>query len=299
MNSIDTATAEIGRGRRFARLVDAHCQIAAAPPAGDDIGFLLSTLVRFTLPHRQCRSHMFERCDGDRLMTFMAPPSIGLPCGMWPRLLLIYLTTRAVRTRNREVDLGASLSAFMKALGCTITGGRTGSIRAFKEQLLRTASLTSTVSHLTDQQAQFENVPVADSFDISWIVVGTNSRSGLPARIRLGERVFDQMRQSAVPLDMRAVRAIRQSPLAFDLYAWLTFRAPRLAATHVTRISWIELRAQFGAGYATQSDFTIAFRSALAQVQMVYPALRCDATGSHFLLRKSAPSVPRKAAMPS
>jgi hypothetical protein len=201
-----------------------------------------------------------------------------------------------LRTREREIDLGPSLSAFMKTLGCSVTGGRTGSIRAFKEQLLRTASLTSTISLVTDQQAQLQNAPVADDFKISWIVVGTDSRSGLPARIRLGERVFDQMLHSAVPLDMRAVKAIQQSPLSFDLYAWLTFRAPRLAATHATRIAWPELQAQFGSAYAAQSDFKIAFRSALAQVQMVYPTLRCEANGSYLLLRKSPPSVPGRAA---
>ena len=297
MNRIDGPLADGAHktnGRKFERLVEAHCQISASPPAGDDIGFLCSDFVRFTLPHRAIAEHVFGRADGANWVSFMAPPSIGLPYGKWPRLLLIYLTTQALRTRSREINLGASMSHFMKSLCASVTGGRNGSIGQFKQQLLRTAALTSTVSLVTDKQAQLKNAPLADEFEVHWVVVCTDQKSGLPARIRLGERIFGQMLNSAVPLDMRAVRAIQQSPLAMDVYAWSTFRAHHVAATHAARISWASLQKQFGAGYDSESDFKIAFRSALAQVQMVYPALLCEATRSHFVLRRSAPSVPRR-----
>lgn len=281
------------RGQKFDRLVSANCQITAAQPTGDEIGYLCSSFVRFPLPHSAIRANVFERRDGKVVTTFMSPPSTGMPYGKWPRLLLIFLTTEAVRKRSREINLASSMSHFMKSLCTSVTGGPNGSIRPFKDQLIRTLSLTSTLSIMNSDEAEFRNSPLADEFEIHWAVVCTDQRSGLPARIRLGERMFDQMLKSAVPVDMRAVRAIQQSPLSLDVYAWSTFRAHHVAATHAARISWAELHAQFGTGYASQSDFKIAFRSALEQVQMVYPKLRCDATGSHFVLRKSAPSVPR------
>ena len=35
------------------RLADAHCRIYASAPAGDQIAFMCSSFVRFTLPHRR------------------------------------------------------------------------------------------------------------------------------------------------------------------------------------------------------------------------------------------------------
>lgn len=280
--------------RKFERLYAANSEIEASLPAGDDIGFLCSDFVRFTLPHRAIAEHAFEREDGKRLLTYMAPPTVGLPYGKWPRLVLIYLTTQAVRTRSREIDLGVSMSRFMKSLGAQVTGGPTGSIRQFKQQLIRTAALTWNLSEMTDRRALVNNALLVDELEVNWIVICTDQKSGLPSRVRLGERIFSQMLASAVPLDMRAVRAIQQSPLAMDLYAWLTFRARAAPSTHATRIGWASLKKQFGGGYNSESDFKIAVQSALAKVLMVYPELSCEATQSHFVIRRSKPSVPQK-----
>ncbi len=46
----------------------------------------------------------------------MAPSSVGLPYGMVPRLLIAWVTTEAVRIRERELVLGESLSGFMSEL---------------------------------------------------------------------------------------------------------------------------------------------------------------------------------------
>ena len=284
---------ETSRGRKFERLVNAHCQISASRPVGDEIGFLCSSFIQFTLPHRAMSEHVLDRRNGNLQVTFVAPPGIGLPYGKWVRLLLIHLTTQARRTKKREIDLGQSISALLKLLCASVSGGRNGSIQPFKRQLLRTTSLTASVSQVPDVRGRVQNAPLAGDLKISWDVVDTDGRSGLPTTLRLGEGIFDQMLRSAVPLDMRAVQAVQQSPMALDIYAWSTYRAPRVAPTHAARIEWADLQAQFGSDYAAQSDFKIAFCSALRQVQMVYPCLRVEVTGSHLLVWKSPPSVPR------
>ena len=111
MTAVDGLGSTASTGRRDAasrlahRLSDAHCRIAASAPIGDEIGFVCSTFVRYTLPHRKPPGHTFERGDGSRLITFMSPPHIGLPYGKVPRLLLIHLTTQAVCTGQRDIDL--------------------------------------------------------------------------------------------------------------------------------------------------------------------------------------------------
>lgn len=113
----------------------------------------------------------------------------------------------------------------MKSLFTSVSGGEHGSIAPFKKQLLRTLSLTTTLSLVKDDQAQLKNAPLADEFEVHWVVLRTDQKSGLPARVQLGERMFNHMLRHAVPLDMRAVRALQQSPLALDVYFWTTYRA--------------------------------------------------------------------------
>jgi hypothetical protein len=281
-------------GRRFDRLIAARCAILAAPPARHEIGFICSCFVRFTLPHSLMSAHTLERRNGNQRVTFMAPPSIGLPYGKVARLLLIHFTTLVVRGRCRDIELGLSMAALMDALCTTSTGGARGTIPMLKAQLIRLLALTTTVTLLDDKHACLTNAPLSDEFEIHWAAVETDRRSGLPARVRIGERMFSQMLTSAVPVDMRAVRALQQSALALDLYLWTTYRAPRVAKSHPARIAWSELAEQFGAAYARETDFKIAFRHALAQVQAVYPRLDSRLTETHFELHRSPPSVPRK-----
>lgn len=224
----------------------------------------------------------------------MCPSDIGLPYGRIPRLLLIRFTTLAVRERSSVIELGRSLSSVMKALGMTPTGGRNGNIQPFKEQVLRTLSLLATQSLFADECAQLRNAPLADEFEIHWSALDGLPRTGLPARLRLGERMFHEMLTRAVPLDLRAVKALQQSALALDVYFWTTYRVHVGWRTLPASIAWAALHKQFGTAYASQSDFTIAFRHALAHVQMVYPALRCSTTDAHLILYRSDPSVRRR-----
>ena len=47
-----------------------------------------------------------------------------LPFGNFPRLILAWLCTEAVRTQSRELVLGRSLAKFMRELGIYSSGGR-------------------------------------------------------------------------------------------------------------------------------------------------------------------------------
>jgi len=59
---------------------------------------------------------------------------------------------------------------------------------------------------------------------------------------------FEQLIAAPVPLDLRAIRALTQSPLALDLYVWAARRVSYLKRP--TLISGEALRGSFGAGYA-------------------------------------------------
>ncbi len=101
------------------------------------LGFMVRALVQARMPHKQVNANEFERTNGAFTMTMLAPSKIGLPYGSVPRLLVSYLTTEAVRTKEREVILGNSLSGSMRELGLLPTGGRWGTIPRLKEQMTR------------------------------------------------------------------------------------------------------------------------------------------------------------------
>jgi hypothetical protein len=280
----------MGLGPRARRLIDVGEAISISRPASREIVFLAKSFVRFTLPHSQTTLSTFLRVDGRLTATFSAPDHIGLPHGRWPRLILMYLTTQAVRTQSRVVRLDASMKQFMRNFGIASTGGVNGSIKQFKDQLLRTASMSAAITETTEKHATLSNVPVADTYILTWETICDDGGTKQPATIHLGERVFEEMITSAVPLDLRAVRALQQSPLSIDLYCWLTYRISRVRRP--TKIPLDSLKLQFGATYSKPADFKRAFTTAMLEVACVYPDLKFELQDASLLLMTSATSVP-------
>ena len=103
----------------------------------DALGFMARAMVQATLPHSKVAGNEFTRKNGNYSLTILSPSSIGLPYGSVPRLLLAWVTTEAVKTKSRELELGDSLSGFMRELDLVPTGGRWGSISRLKEQTKR------------------------------------------------------------------------------------------------------------------------------------------------------------------
>lgn len=56
------------------------------------------------------------RRNGALTLSLLAPSHVGLPYGALPRLLLSWLTTEAVRTRERTLVLGPNLSRYFEVL---------------------------------------------------------------------------------------------------------------------------------------------------------------------------------------
>jgi Plasmid encoded RepA protein len=95
--------------------------------------------------------------------------------------------------------------------------------------------------------------------------------------VQLSQEFFEAITAAPVPLDMRALRALKRSPLALDLYTWATYRtfSVRKAGKAVT-VPYGALQAQLGTNYERERDFKTALKDALGKVQRVYPALKCE-----------------------
>jgi len=93
--------------------------------------------------------------------------------------------------------------------------------------------------------------------------------------IQLGEKFFSAVIASPVPVDMRALRALKRSPLALDLYALISYRAFVIVQKNLPPqfISWEQLRSQLGTDYGDLKDFKKEANAALRKIATVYPGL--------------------------
>ncbi|WP_338204293.1 replication protein RepA [Candidatus Nephthysia bennettiae] len=257
-----------------------------------EIGFYARLLVQLTLPHSAVLGNEYERRNGDLVLSLLAPSRIGLPYGSLPRLLLAWVTAEAVRTKQRELVFGNTLASFMEQLDLIPTGGRWGSIPRLRQQMTRLFATTISVSNtgnanLTDLQT----ATVADRALIFWDPQRPSQAALWHSTVTLSERFFESITHRPVPIDMRALKALRRSPMALDFYVFLTHRMSYLRKP--VPLPWELLKGQFGAEYGRLVDFRAQVRKAIRSVQAVYPQLDVRPATDALWLYPSPTHVPR------
>ena len=229
--------------------------------------------------------------------------SAGYPYGVIPRLLLAWISTEAVRTKERELVLGRSLSSFMRKLGMAPTGGaKRGNIGRLRDQtrrLLKARIATMWTLPNGGGVGEIEaHMDVAEEWRLWWDPKAPDVEGLLESSITLTPRFFNEMTQRPVPIDLRAVEALRRCAMRLDVYMWLTHRMSYLSRP--TTVSWQQLRLQFGSTLADTPEGRAKFRSRftehLCRVQIVYPAANVDVTDRGLVLRPSATHVRRREA---
>lgn len=276
-----------------ADLIRAAKQIQAegAKDAGA-LSFMARMLVLATLPHSNPgRVPQFSRQNGHFKLVVQPGPDMGIPYGSYPRLVLAWLTSEAVRTKSPELELGDSLTAFMDELGLTPTGGRWGTITRLREQMKRLFSARISAVREDEDRFQFSGLQVASEVDLWWDPKRPGQAAVFGSTVRLTEPFFEEIVRRPVPVDMRALRTLKKSPLGLDLYTWLTYRLSYLKDP--TEISWQDLHTQFGADYNRVRDFTQKVKRELNKISTVWPELRYETPRGRLRLYPCPPHVDR------
>ncbi len=250
-------------------------------------------LVQVGLPHRKPPATAFERRNGDLRLSIYAHPRVGLPYGRYPRLLLVWLTTEAVRSRSPALRLGPTLSAFMAQLGLIPSGGRNGPIHRLRDQAKRLFSSTIAYTYDASDRGEWhdQGFRLTDETHLWWNPATPGQLASWRSTIELSPTFFETVVDRPVPIDLRAIRALR-SPLALDIYAWLTYRNSYLCRP--TEIPWEALHHQFGADYRRTRAFKAAFVRHARTVLTLYPAAQIEAGRRGILLKPSGPHVPKE-----
>ena len=257
------------------------------------LGFMARCMTLASLPHSRVAGAEFVRRNGKFTLSIVAPSHIGLPYGAMPRLLLAWLTTEAVRTKSRDLILGNSLSAFMRQLDLTHTGGANGTSRRVKDQSRRLFNAMITASYEDASRTADMGYRIADRTMLWWNARDPGQGSLWESTVTLTTQFFEEVTTRPVPVDMRALKALRSSPLAIDIYTWLTYRMSYLSKPTV--ITWATLQGQFGAGYPQTGqglrDFRKHFIPALRRVLAVYGGAKATPTDAGMQLAPGRPHV--------
>ena len=259
------------------------------------LGYMGRALVQATMPHKNINSNEFIRTNGAFTLTILSPSNIGLPYGSIPRLLMAWITTEAVKTKEKEIVLGNSLSEFMRHLDLVPTGGRWGSITRLKEQMKRLFSATISCNYKDNKRISGINMQVAEEYTLWWEAKQPEQTALWESTITLNKRFFEEIVTNPIPLDMDALKALKRSPMALDIYCWLTYRMSYLNKN--IEIPWQALQYQFGSNYSKDGqgvrNFKRHFLKELAKVNCIYYEAKIENSKTGLILKPSKPHIPQ------
>lgn len=290
------------------RLLTAGDVIAAEDPSPEDKTFLARYMVQATLPHRSPRDNppVWFRTNGDYTLSvrpgYVRDPKtrelkcVGYPFGSVPRLLMFWITTEALRTRSHRLTLGSSLTQFMRTLGLNPDNGGSGAKRSdarrLRDQMERLFRATLSFEYDTLEVRKWLDMPVAPKGELWWSAAKPDEPTLWESWIELGREFHEAIVAAPVPVDVRVLRELKQSPLALDLYTWATYK------THVVtqhgkpqRVSWKQLLDQLGAEYADPKDFRKKALDALRKISVLARGLRLEEDAGSLVVKPGLTSI--------
>ena len=278
------------------RLVEAHDRILSEPPDRSD--FLHTVMCQVGMPRRATEARVFERQNGPfsilleagKLWTGREWQPHPLPYGTTPRLVMVHLSSEAIRTQNRRVELGNSMRQFLQTLGIQTNGGERGGYTMFRKQMEALAACRLTIGMKSEGRVVTVDAKPIKRFE-AWLQQDGQQQTLWPGVLELSPDFYETLAEHAVPLDYRALSALKHSAFALDVYTWLAHRLCRIRQSGGVMLSWENLRDQFGQEYANAKDFKREFRDILRQVWLVYPAARIEDVAGGIVLRESPPPI--------
>ena len=279
------------------KLLDVATEIATNRPTGEDMAFTHAVLCQVGLPRSKVEGREFMRQSGAAWVNVQAgyldegkgPVLQPIPYGVMPRLGLAWVSTFAVRNKKREIPIGDSAAEFLRLVGMESDGRRYATLRK------QMHALAAARLQLGFKGRTYNGQPV-QQFDAWLSNKETQQRALWPGIMVLSEDYYRSLIESAVPLDNRALHALKGSSLALDVYAWLAHRLHRIDGRG-TVLHWKALREQFAQEYRGKDpdkDFKREFLPVLDKVLAVYPQAKVKRVTGGVLLMGSPPPIPYK-----
>lgn len=261
--------------KRHLQIVKLAGEISEVPfVTANSLGFMSRLLLMVNLPYRDpgIETRSWWRKNGnvslDIVPAYKDGKCVGLPYGSYPRLILAYLITQAVRTKSPEIFLGKTFREFLKLLNIN-DGGK--QYRQLQKQLERTLSASFSWTYKNEQMWSRTNIQVSHQSQLWWNPKLRDQQSLWESYIKLNTDFFNEITRRAVPLDFRVLRVLKNSPLGLDLYMFIAWRVFNLQKS--VHISWKSLHDQLGGQYVDINVFSRDCRKHLKRIQAIWPEL--------------------------
>ena len=271
-------------------LVEAAYQVMSEE--AEKLGFTYSGFALTCLPHKP-QSEPIWRREGHNLTMLIqsgvdrSGEMLGVPYGSYARFILLFLQSQAIKTGNREIELGRSMRVWLGNMGLSI-GGTT--YRMVNEQARRISGCNLTFYADRDNKEVMRRGGFVDG-SITLTDVVNDQPSFWQERVLLNEEFYKALQNHPVPLNESALRAIGPRSMVLDIYIWLSYRLHALKTD--VDVSWPSLYAQFGAGYRRLRDFRAGFIEGLELALAVYPEAGVGLEEKGVTLRPSKPAISR------
>lgn len=241
------------------------------------LGCMTRIMAQATLPHTNPDlppGTMYSRRTG-RLTLNIAPTTskYGVPFGTIPRIVLAWICTEAMRTSSRTLVLGRSQKEFLEKIQLHSNGR---DIARMREQCMRLFRAVISVEYENDGLEASQRLPITTSDTIFWHK-SPDMQSLWNSELELTQEFYNEVQAHPVPIDLRVFHSLSKSPLAMDIYTWLTYRmfVLRVSGRSDARVPWVGLKAQLGSNIADTPAglrlFRSRFRERLREVLLFYP----------------------------
>lgn len=255
----------------------------------DKLGFMSRLLLMVNLPYRDPGDdkRTWWRRNGHVSINitpgYKDNETIGIPYGAYPRLILAYLVTQAVKTQSPVIFLGKTFSQFLTLINLK-KGGKT--YKQFYKQLERTLSASFAWNYETDKRQSRVNIQVSHESHLWWDPIDNDNV--LPfweSYIKLNTDFFNEIIRHAVPLDLRILSVLKNSPLGLDLYMFISWRVYKI--NKPVFISWEGLQQQLGGQYADLKEFSRKCRLHITRIKAICPYLDIEFIKGRLYLKPS------------
>ena len=280
--------------RRGFTVADQVNQLVSASEADADLGFMARLMALCSLPRTNPGNQTrYVRRNGPYALVMNAGGLSKLPFGNFPRLLLAWVCTEAVRTGNRELVLGKSLSKFMRTLGVYSSDGK--AYTRLRNQMERLFNAHVSLIYEDELGKATVNSLIAERTAFWWNPKRPEESTLWESTIELSEKFFNEIINHPVPLDMNTLTALKRCSLGLDLYLWLTYRTFTLRAP--LRLSWGQVYRQFGLHPSKASDkrTVLNFRRKvlreLKKIKLAWPGLNYATAPGVLILHPSTPAI--------
>lgn len=269
---------------RVERLNAMAAVLQGTPKQKTPISYYAPILLQCTLPHSDPKTRDWVRTNGDFSLIVSSGVDknlepYGVPYGSFPRLVLAYIITRVIQTQARRVDLALHFRGFLNEVGYTSNHRGTGikgqRIRNQLVKLLR-ASIAFEGRWGTEEAGRLAgiNINVASKYDLWWDVKNPEQESLWGSYVEISEEFRQAILSAPVPLRTDILKALHKSPLALDVYMWVSYRLFIMHTTGQESVSlgYGRLQEQFGTGIAEANyrQFRHEFKAAWAKVASLW-----------------------------